>query len=43
MVDLEKYILDKEGKYDDYDLNWFILPPNMKSQYKNIKKLSLKS
>lgn len=43
MVDIEKLILDKDGKLDDYDLNWFILPPSMKNNYKTIKILSLKN
>ena len=42
MAEIERLIADKEGKLDDYDLNWFILPPNMKSTYKTIKVLSLK-
>lgn len=40
--DIEKFIYDKERKYDDFDLNWFIIPPQMKSHYKIIKRLSLK-
>lgn len=42
MADIQRYVEDAEGKFDDYDLNWFILPPNMKSAYKNIKRWSLK-
>ena len=42
MVEIQKYILDKEGQFDDFDVNWFIIPPNMKAHDKNIKRLSLK-
>ena len=40
MRELESLIIDKDGKFDGYDLNWFIIPPYMKNQYKNIKRLS---
>ena len=42
MTEIQKYILDKEGQFDDFDVNWFIIPPNMKAHYKTIKRLSLK-
>lgn len=43
MQEIERYIADKDKKFDDYDLNWFILPPSMKTYYKTIKQLSLKA
>ena len=43
MVDIQKFIEDPKGEFDNFDLNWLILPPNMKSQYKTIKRLSVKS
>lgn len=42
MHEIERYIFDADGKYDEFDLNWFIIPPNMKAQYKEIKKMSMK-
>ena len=40
MKEIESIIIDKEGKFDDIDLNWFIIPPNMKAQYRVIKRMS---
>lgn len=43
MNEIDRLIKDKSGTLDEYDLNWFILPQTMKSQYKVIKQLSLTS
>lgn len=40
MKDIEAIIVDKDGRYDQMQLNWFIIPPNLKSQYRIIKRLS---
>ena len=40
MKDIERIIIDKEGEFDEMELNWFILPNSMKHQYRVIKKIS---
>jgi hypothetical protein len=43
MNDIERYLTDRDGKFTSYQLNWLIIPQQMKSHYKTIKKLSLKA
>lgn len=42
LADIQMYVEDTEGKLDDFDLIWFVLPPQMKSHYKTVKRWSLK-